>query len=133
MSFVLLPLPFLYKCIVPKYHSQLCLISNGLRKRDSVDVYTSLRLDRKTLRIVLMILLVILTIALFILVMLFKQPDRNWMLYVIFIQYASYIVWYSLWGLVCCLIKKMKNDKYAINRIPDWRVEMVFQDLLVMN
>ena len=133
MSFVLLPLPFLYKCIVPKYHSQGCLISHGLRKRERVDVYTSLRLDRKTLRIVIMILLVIITIALFILVILFKQPERNWMLYVIFIQYASYIVWYSLWGLVCCLVKKKKNDKYTIYKIPDWRVEMVFQDLLVMN
>ena len=36
------------------------------------------------------------------------------------------------WGLICYLIKK-KNSYGSISKIPDWRIEMVFQDLLLMN
>ena len=74
----------------------------------------------------------ILSIALIFLAIISELPDLNWMIYVILIQYGSYLVWTLIWGLVCYLIKK-NNSVASISRIPDWRVEMVFQDIALMN
>ena len=82
-------------------------------------------------KIIVMILFVILVAILIIFVIYYNQTESAWILYVISIQYGGYIVWYSLWGLVCCLM--MKSNRNSISKSPDWRVEMVFQDLLLMN
>ena len=56
----------------------------------------------------------------------------KWIISVIFIQYGSYIIYSLGWSLICYLIKK-KNSHGSISKIPDWKVEMVFQDLLLMS
>ena len=73
-----------------------------------------------------------LSIALMFLAIVSELPDLNYLIYVVLIQYGSYLVWSLIWGLVCFLIKK-NNDAASISRIPDWRVEMVFQDLALMS
>ena len=80
----------------------------------------------------LAVLFLFTSIALLLLIILSEVPDLNWLIYVVLIQYGSYVVWSLIWGLVCCLIKK-KNSFASIARIPDWRVEMVFQDLSLMS
>ena len=73
-----------------------------------------------------------LSIALLFLLIVSELPDLNKLIYIVLIQYGSYLVWCLIWGLVCCLIKK-NDSPVSISRIPDWRVEMVFQDLALMS
>ena len=74
----------------------------------------------------------ILSIALKFLAIISEIPDLNWLIFVVFIQFGSYLIWCLVWGLICFLIKK-NNTAASISRIPDWRIEMVFQDLALMN
>ena len=60
--------------------------------------------------------------------LLFDQPSIQWVLYVIMIQYGSYLFFYLGWGLICFLVKNTNT----ISHIPDWRVEMVFNDLVLI-
>ena len=91
-----------------------------------------MNLRRRVFRNLLVAAFSILSIALMFLAIVSELPDLNWMIYVVLIQYGSYLVWTLIWGLVCCLIKK-KNSVASISRIPDWRVEMVFQDIAMMS
>ena len=135
-SLVLIPLPFIYKCITPRVHQKRRLISQDLHSLPSLkiqrDEYTYLKLTRRVFRNLLMAAFLFLSIALLFLAIISDLPDLNWLIYVVLIQFGSYLVWCIVWGLVCCLIKK-DNSAAKISRIPDWRVEMVFQDLAMMN
>ena len=135
-SLVLVPLPFIYKCITPRFHQKRRLISQDLRNLPTLEIqreeYTYLKLNRRVFRNLLVAVFLILSIALMFLAIISELPDLNWMIYVALVQFGSYLVWCLVWGLICFLIKK-NNTAASISRIPDWRVEMVFQDLALMN
>ena len=129
---ILVPIPFVYKCIAPKKDKKRRLISqdfkNSIRDVRKGNNYSELYLKKPYRFIVISLLL---TICLVFLIVLLEQPDLKWTLFVIMIQYGSYVAWPMFWGLVCFLTKK--NRGRSISKIPDWRVEMVFQDLLLLN
>lgn len=133
---VLIPLPFIYKCITPRVHQKRRLISQDLHSLSSLKMqreeYTYLKLSRRVFKNLLVAVFLFLSIALLFLAIISDLPDLNWLIYVVLIQYGSYLVWCLVWGLVCCLIKK-DNNAAKISRVPDWRVEMVFQDLAMMS
>ena len=71
-----------------------------------------------------MIIGIVLTIVLVFVIINIEHPDLKWTIFVVMIQYASFIVWALVWGLICFL--KVKKSGESISKIPDWRVEMVF-------
>ena len=135
-SLVLVPLPFIYKCITPRFHQKRRLISQDLHNLPTLKIqreeYTYLKSNRRVCRNLLVVAFLLLSIALLFLAIVSGLPGLNWLIYVVLIQYGSYLVWTLLWGLICFLIKK-NNSVASISRIPDWRAEMVFQDLALMS
>ena len=135
-SLVLIPLPFIYKCVTPRFHKNRRLISQDLKILPTLkiqrDEYTYLKLSRRVFRNLLVAVFLFLSIALLFLVIVSGLPDLNWLIYVVLIQFVGYLVWCLVWGLICCLIKK-NNSPNSISKIPDWRAEMVFQDLAMMS
>ena len=91
-----------------------------------------MNLSKRVLKASLLITLILLSIILLIWILLLELPSIVWIAYVTGIQYGCYLLFYLGWGLICFLLKR-KNILKKISRIPDWRVEMVFQDLLLMS
>ena len=71
-----------------------------------------------------MIIGIVLTIGLIFMIINIEHPDLKWLIFVVMIQYCSFIVWALVWGLICSLPAKKSGE--SISKIPDWRVEMVF-------
>ena len=103
-----LPLPFLYKCLTPRLHKKKKLISHGLENliehNEERENYTVLNNRKKALRISFLATVAFLSVTILLFAVLCEQPEMKWLINVILIQYGSYLVYYLVWGLICCLI-----------------------------